>query len=226
MPSIITNLSEQWHVFAIALFSHFYIKLRGRFHLTFIIQLEGLVPRLLKKKLEGAARQQKANRLLIRRLPGREICSFRVDVGHNYNPMRITEAESRLSQTEDKATAALEKTVQSLSERAEDAENRSRLDNIRIIGLKEGAEGRQPVTFFQTWLPKRLEIETKHGVIKIDRAHRTLGLLKPILAVAKKDRLAYEGSDILITQDLSESERLDGHTMTSAVSSFKEVSVL
>lgn len=144
------------------------------------------------------------------------------------NTKRITEAESRVSQNEDNVAelhnkvAALEKTVQSLFERAEDAENRSRRDNIRIVGLKEGAEGRQPVHFFQTWLPKLLDIETKHGAVKIDRAHRSLGPLKPnrarpvliklhnysdkskILAAAKKkDRLTYEGSDILITQDLS-----------------------
>lgn len=141
---------------------------------------------------------------------------------------RITEAESRVSQTEDKVAelhnkiSTLEKTVQSLSERAEDAENRSRRDNI----LKEGAEVRQPVKFFETWLPKLLEIETKHGAIKINRGHRTLGPLKPnrahpvliklhnysdkskILAAAKKkERLAYEGIDILITQDLSDRVR-------------------
>uniref|UniRef100_A0A672LPS0 L1 transposable element RRM domain-containing protein n=1 Tax=Sinocyclocheilus grahami TaxID=75366 RepID=A0A672LPS0_SINGR len=144
------------------------------------------------------------------------------------NTKRIMEAESRISQTEDKVAelhnkiAALEQTVQSLSERAEDAENRSRRDNTRIIGLKEGAEGRRPVEFFQTWLPKMMGIETKHGAVKIDLAHRTLGLLKPnrtrpvliklhnfpdkakILAAAKKkDHLTYEGSDIFISQDLS-----------------------
>lgn len=144
------------------------------------------------------------------------------------NTKRITEAENRVSRTEDKMAelhnkiSSLEKTVQSLSERAEDAENRSRRDNIRIIGLKEGAEGRQPVKFFETWLPKLLEIETKHGTIKIDRAHRTLGPLKPnrarpvliklhnysdktkILAAAKKkEHLTHEGSGIHITQDLS-----------------------
>uniref|UniRef100_A0A671S809 L1 transposable element RRM domain-containing protein n=1 Tax=Sinocyclocheilus anshuiensis TaxID=1608454 RepID=A0A671S809_9TELE len=122
---------------------------------------------------------------------------------------------------EDNTKPAPEKTVQSLSERAEDAENRSRRDNIRIIGLKEGVEGRRPVEFFQTWLPKMMGIETKHGAVKIDRAHRILGPLKPnhtrpvliklhnfsdkakILAAAKKDQLTYEGSDIFITQDLS-----------------------
>uniref|UniRef100_A0AAY4D8Z2 Uncharacterized protein n=1 Tax=Denticeps clupeoides TaxID=299321 RepID=A0AAY4D8Z2_9TELE len=141
---------------------------------------------------------------------------------------RITEAESRVSHTEDEVVelhnkiAALEKAVQSLSEKAEDAENRSRRDNIRIVGLKEGAEGGRPVEFFQTFLPKLLGIETKHDAVKIDRAHRTLGPLKPnrtrpvviklhnytdktkILAAAKKKgHLTYEGSNIFITQDLS-----------------------
>ncbi|KAI4878716.1 hypothetical protein NFI96_008778 [Prochilodus magdalenae] len=96
------------------------------------------------------------------------------------NTTRITEAEGR-SETEDKVlnlenkVALLETAVKTLVERAEDLENRSRRDNIRIMGLKEGAEGGQPLRFFQTWLPTLLGLETKHGVVKIDRAHRTLG---------------------------------------------------
>ncbi|KAI4876133.1 hypothetical protein NFI96_006951 [Prochilodus magdalenae] len=134
------------------------------------------------------------------------------------NTTRITEAEGRLSETEDKVlnlenkVALLETAVKTLVERAEDLENRSRRDNIRIMGLKEGAEGGQPLRFFQTWLPTLLGLETKHGVVKIVRAHRTLGpprndrsrpvliklhnygdKLKILQAARKKGQLLYEG---------------------------------
>ncbi|KAI4889106.1 hypothetical protein NFI96_009339, partial [Prochilodus magdalenae] len=134
------------------------------------------------------------------------------------NMTRITEAEGRLSETEDKVlnlenkVTLLETAVKTLVERAEDIENRSRRDNIRIMGLKEGAEGGQT----------KHGLETKHGVVKIDRAHRTLGpprndLSRPVLiklhnygdklkilqAARKKGQLLYEGQCISVTQDLS-----------------------
>ncbi|KAF3856891.1 hypothetical protein F7725_017614 [Dissostichus mawsoni] len=66
------------------------------------------------------------------------------------NTKRITETESRISEGVDR-TASLECTVTELvqkvkilTERAEDSENRSRRDNIRVIGLKE-AEPRHVV---------------------------------------------------------------------------------
>lgn len=67
------------------------------------------------------------------------------------NTKHITEAQSSISDTEDYATSlsnktsALEKEVKTLSQQAEDSENCSRRENIRIIGLKEGTEGQQPV---------------------------------------------------------------------------------
>ncbi|KAK1901889.1 LINE-1 retrotransposable element ORF1 protein [Dissostichus eleginoides] len=101
------------------------------------------------------------------------------------NTERITETESRISEGVDR-TASLECTVTELvqkvkilTERAEDSENRSRRDNIRVTGLKEGAEGRQAIKFFETWLPNTLGLETKRGVIKIDRAHRAHRALGP-----------------------------------------------
>ncbi|KAK3538642.1 hypothetical protein QTP86_009902 [Hemibagrus guttatus] len=59
------------------------------------------------------------------------------------NTKRITEAENHISQTEDKVAelynkiTVLEKSVQSLTERVEDTENRSRRDNIQIIGCPD-----------------------------------------------------------------------------------------
>lgn len=69
---------------------------------------------------------------------------------------------------------ALEKMVCELSERADDLENRGRRKNIRIVGLPEEAEGKDPTQFFETWLPEILHIETKSGRVKLERAHRSL----------------------------------------------------
>lgn len=126
----------------------------------------------------------------------------------------MTAMESRLTDLETK--------VRVLTERSIDMEGRSRRDNIIIYNLKETAEGRQPVKFFESWLPTLLDLETKRGIIKVDRAHRTLGPPKPdwpravviklhnsrdklrILAAAKeKGPLSHEGHTIFIRQDLA-----------------------
>ncbi|KAK5873706.1 hypothetical protein PBY51_018722 [Eleginops maclovinus] len=102
-----------------------------------------------------------------------------------FNTKRITEAESRVSEAEDNMSAmesrlkGLETRVCSLTERSIDIEGRSRRDNLLIYNLTENAEGRQPVTFFEKWLPTLLNLETKRGIIKIDRAHRSLAPPKP-----------------------------------------------
>ncbi|KAL1276185.1 hypothetical protein QQF64_035808 [Cirrhinus molitorella] len=44
----------------------------------------------------------------------------------------------------------------------------------RIIGLPEGEEGTNPVSFLKTWLPKPLNTEFKNNQVKIERAHRAL----------------------------------------------------
>lgn len=74
---------------------------------------------------------------------------------------------ARLAETEARLSAALEK--------LDDQENRGRRCNIRVIGLAEGCEGTDSVAFFKTWLPELLDIDTKHGYIKIERAHRAFG---------------------------------------------------
>ena len=83
------------------------------------------------------------------------------------NTKRITETESCISDAEDHVIslfnkiAALGKEVNILSQRADDSENRSHRENIRIIGLKEGKEGQHPAKFFESWLPNLLGLQTK-----------------------------------------------------------------
>lgn len=144
------------------------------------------------------------------------------------NAKSITEVESRVSEGEDNMATmesklkSLETKVRILAEKSLDIEGRSRRENILIFNLKENTEGRQPITFFEKWLPTLLSLETKRGIIKIDRAHRSLGQSQPnwpraviiklhnlrdkmrILAAAReKGALTHDRQTIFIRQDLA-----------------------
>lgn len=96
---------------------------------------------------------------------------------------RVGQAEERIAGVENsteslQATMAdLQKKVSQMSEHIDDLENRGRRCNLRLVGLQEGAEGSDPVHFFERWLPDYLKIATKAGRIKLDRAHRSLAPL-------------------------------------------------
>lgn len=139
---------------------------------------------------------------------------------------RIEEAENRISSAEDTIAdlegrlADTENKLAALTNRMDDQEARSRRDNIRIFGIKEGIEGSNALHFFETWLPKFLHMETKKGRIRLDRCHRGLGRPKSgmprvvimklhypadkmkILALGAKQKLEYEGTKISIRQDI------------------------
>ena len=127
--------------------------------MSFEENMANIVPKTVSEKI-GALMEQKLTELhsILDKL------SSRVED----NTKRITETENRISDGQDRTTtlenelAKLE-WVMILTERAEDGENRSRRDNIQIICLKEGAEGNQAVTFFGTWLPDILGLDTKRG---------------------------------------------------------------
>lgn len=73
---------------------------------------------------------------------------------------RMVEAENHISDVED-VIASLENR---LTKAEGKLEARSRRYNIRIFGVKEGSEGRNPLSFFETWLPKILNLETKKSL--------------------------------------------------------------
>lgn len=64
---------------------------------------------------------------------------------------RVSEAERRVGQTEDIATEhtasihTLQTKVRALEYKVDDSENRNRRNNLRIVGIPEGAEGRNPL---------------------------------------------------------------------------------
>lgn len=138
---------------------------------------------------------------------------------------RLDEAEQRISNTEDsiaeleaKITSA-EEMLANVTSRLNDQEARSCRDNIKIFNLKEGTEGRNPIAFFETWLPKLLHMECPNGRIILDRCHRSPGhprsgaprpvIMKlhypvdkmKILALSSSRKLEYDGTTIDIRQD-------------------------
>ncbi|KAI4889417.1 hypothetical protein NFI96_008496, partial [Prochilodus magdalenae] len=79
---------------------------------------------------------------------------------------RIDSLESALKKMEGVNTA--------LQQKIEDLEGRSRRNNIRIIGVPEGAEGTRPTDFVAELLPKLLGEENFNLPLVVDRAHRSL----------------------------------------------------
>lgn len=89
---------------------------------------------------------------------------------------RMKVAEERISGTEDEVvqlrtrTSSLESQVKLLSERADELENRSRRNNVRIVGLIEEEEGRDACTFLENWIPSILGMSDT--MLALERAHR------------------------------------------------------
>ncbi|KAK7896356.1 hypothetical protein WMY93_021681 [Mugilogobius chulae] len=91
---------------------------------------------------------------------------------------RIEAVEQRVSDLEDTAEAtaprldSLESTLKKAVERLENYENQIRQQNIKIIGLKEGAEGSNPRMFFENWIPEVLNMDMQGRRLEIERVHR------------------------------------------------------
>lgn len=90
--------------------------------------------------------------------------------------------EERLAAVEESATktsdgladmevtmSALKGEIRALQSKCEDLENRSRRNNLRIVGIAEGEEGRTPTTFISNLLKDLFDFEDQP---LIDRAHR------------------------------------------------------
>lgn len=144
--------------------------------------------------------------------------------------MRQAETETRISVLEDDIAplkgklAALKKLNSALTEKVTDLEGRSRRDNIRILNLKESVEGSDPILFFETFIPKLLELSVPN--IAIDRSHRGLGTPsdgrpRPVIikihrsrdvatiltAARRKGQLQYEDQPLRIAPDISPTVR-------------------
>ncbi|KAI4831038.1 hypothetical protein KUCAC02_002639 [Chaenocephalus aceratus] len=72
----------------------------------------------------------------------------------------------------EKKGAVLADSNPKLAAKTADLEGRSRINNIRIIGLPESIEGPRPTTFFSELLVELLGNETLQSPPELDRAHR------------------------------------------------------
>lgn len=71
----------------------------------------------------------------------------------------------------DGALHTLQSKLKTLEYRADDAENRCRRNNIRIIGLVEGAEGKNPTVFVEELLCSLLPATQLSPYFTVERAH-------------------------------------------------------
>lgn len=90
---------------------------------------------------------------------------------------RVKEAEERISGAEDEIVQlkghvkTLQSQMEKLTEKADDLENRSRRNNLRVTGLPEKEEGNDACAFLEKWLPRVLEMDVNEPLI-LERAHR------------------------------------------------------
>lgn len=70
----------------------------------------------------------------------------------------------------------LKKQITNMADHIDDLENRSRRCNLCLVRLPEGTEGKNRITFMETWFPSYLNLTTKTGKMKLDCAHRSLAL--------------------------------------------------
>ena len=87
--------------------------------------------------------------------------------------MRVSDAKTQISGVEDTMdvlqakVTQLEKQVSDMADDIDDLESRSCRCNLRLEGLPEGTEGKDEVTFMETWLPSYLNLTTKTAKIKL-----------------------------------------------------------
>ncbi|XP_026020582.1 uncharacterized protein LOC113020645 [Astatotilapia calliptera] len=133
---------------------------------------------------------------------------------------RIAEVESTLEKTETSLNSAI-KRIALLEAKTDDLENRGRRKNLRIFGIKEGAEGQQSLfEFINIMLPKWLGLAPDKS-FTLERVHRTLASGKPnqsravlirflkfqekelVYREARKQQITHDGAKITFAQDLS-----------------------
>lgn len=108
------------------------------------------------------------------------------------------------------AVATLTREVSSLKNKCEDLESRSRRNNVRVIGLKEGAEGSYAAGWLAKWLHDTLGLDFEPA---IDRAHRALRRQQSEAPRAMVIRLLYQKDRAVLlskAREMGDSLQYDG----------------
>lgn len=91
---------------------------------------------------------------------------------------RTTEVETRMSELEDsfhpvqKDTRRHNQQIAALEDKADDLENRLRRNNVRLVGVPEKVEGRNPTDYFESWLQNTFGKDVLTPIFAVERAHR------------------------------------------------------
>lgn len=140
---------------------------------------------------------------------------------------RIKETEERVAAAEEEletvqaGLASAMKRLSDLQVKTDDLENRSRRKNLRLFGLKEGAEGTQQLTdFIREMLPRWLGLGPD-GAPVLERAHRTLAAAGPnrhravlirfwkfqdremVYRLSSQKKIQHDGANLVFVQDFS-----------------------
>ena len=91
---------------------------------------------------------------------------------------RVQETERTLSQLQpevkslDESVLSLLDRVRFLEGRAEDAEGRSRRNNVRVVGVPEGCEGQDASKYMEDWMKEIVPQTNRTPYFSVERAHR------------------------------------------------------
>lgn len=91
---------------------------------------------------------------------------------------RLSEAEGCINTVEDQQSShssqitELQSLVNTLVHKVDDAENRQRQNNIRVVGLPEGEEGSRPAIFAESLFKNVLNLPDMPPTYVVERAHR------------------------------------------------------
>lgn len=193
----------------------------------------------IKAEIATSFKEIKTDIVLLREETKADIRAIRDELAGELTRLHSAQAETAreckemgtaLGETMDRVTA-LEKSQQLISkeckkmlDKCQDLENRSRRQNLRLVGITEGAEGGNMTQFLADFFPTVLGADNFRSPVVIDRAHRTLAPRptngerpraivvrlhyytdrQKILDLGKaKGRLTYKGDQVYIFPDMS-----------------------
>lgn len=91
---------------------------------------------------------------------------------------RTTAVETRVSEVEDQLASTQTDTrrhtqqISSLMAKVDDLENRSRRNNVRMVGIPERVEGANSTEYFENWLRNTFGKDILSPLFAVERAHR------------------------------------------------------
>lgn len=126
----------------------------------------------IKTDIASLREETKADIKAIRDELAGEIARLQSAQEHKDMGASLGETMSRVTALE-KSRQNIIKECKKIQDKCQDLENRSRRQNLRLVGVTEGAEGGNIIKFLADFFPAVLGADNFSSPVKIDRAHRT-----------------------------------------------------